>query len=75
MNGDSAAQAPSQVKRPKLAIKDQNTKRATGEKFIPLKIRDVEEIVNRNSTSTAAKRAITPPNLLGIERKIAYANR
>ena len=43
MNGDSAAQAPSQVKRPKLAIKDQNTKRATGEKFIPLKIRKSEK--------------------------------
>jgi len=71
VNGDSAAQAPSQVSNPKLAMKDQKTKRATGEKFIPLKMREVEEIVNKNSTSTAARRAITPPNLLGIERKIA----
>lgn len=29
----------------------------------------------KNSTSTDAARANTPPSLLGIERKIAYANR
>lgn len=29
----------------------------------------------RNRTSTEAARASTPPSLLGIERRMAYANR
>lgn len=29
----------------------------------------------RKSTSTEAARASTPPSLLGIERRMAYANR
>lgn len=29
----------------------------------------------KNRTSMAATRAITPPNLFGIDRRIAYANK
>jgi hypothetical protein len=54
-----------------LATKDQKTKRAIGEKFIPLKIKVEEETVKTNKNITAKTRPATPPNLLGIERKIA----
>jgi hypothetical protein len=75
VKGSSAGQAPSQVRIKKLATNVQKTKRATGEKFIPLKIRDVEEIEKTNRKATAANKAMTPPSLLGIERRIAYANK
>lgn len=71
MKGSSAGHAPSHVRIKKLATKAQNTKRATGEKFIPLKIREEEDSENTNKKATAASRAITPPNLFGIERRIA----
>jgi hypothetical protein len=35
----------------------------------------LEEILNKNKTITAKTKPTTPPNLLGIERKIAYANK
>jgi len=71
VKGSSAGHAPSQVKIKKLATNVQNTKRATGEKFIPLKIKVVEEIEKTNKKVTAASNAITPPSLLGIDRRIA----
>ena len=71
MYGLSAGQLPNQVNKAKLATKDQKTKRAMGEKFIPLKIREDDEIVKTNKNITARTNPITPPNLLGIERKIA----
>jgi hypothetical protein len=52
-------------------MKVQNRKRATGEKLNPENKRVFELIVNKNNTITAATRPITPPNLLGIERRIA----
>jgi hypothetical protein len=53
----------------KFATKAQNTKRANGEKFIPLKIREDEDRENTNRKATAASNAITPPNSLGIDQK------
>jgi hypothetical protein len=69
--GVSAGHLPNQVRRKKLATNLQYTNRAIGEKFIPLKIRDVEEIVNTNKNTTARTRPNTPPSLLGMERRIA----
>jgi hypothetical protein len=50
-------------------------RRVTGEKLNPLKISDLEFWLNRKRTRTARTKPKTPPNLLGIERKIAYANK
>jgi len=41
----------------------------------PLKINFFDEIENANKNKTAINKPITPPNLLGIERRIAYAKR
>jgi hypothetical protein len=71
----SAGQDPNQVSRQKLAIKAQKIRRVTGEKLNPLKISDLEFWLNRKRTRTARTKPKTPPNLLGIERKIAYANK
>ena len=71
LNGSSAGQLPSQVRRIKLEIKDQKTIREIGEKLKPLK-RSLDLInVNKNRKRTEKRRAKTPPNLLGIERRIA----
>jgi hypothetical protein len=35
----------------------------------------VLEIIIENKIKIERRRAITPPNLLGIERRMAYANR
>ena len=75
MYGDSAGQLPSQVKIRKLDTKDQNTKRARGENIIPLNKSLELEIVNAKRNKTDKRRPITPPSLLGIERRIAYAKR
>jgi hypothetical protein len=70
LNGVSAGHLPSQVNKPKVTTNDQKTVRDRGEKEKPLKIRLEENKEKRNSLSTAIKREITPPNLLGIERRI-----
>jgi hypothetical protein len=75
LKGSSAGHLPSQVKRKKLPIKDQNTKRATGEKLNPLKRSFLLEILKKKRETTDKAKASTPPNLLGIERRIAYANK
>ncbi len=49
----------------------QYTKRAIGEKFIPLKMILEEETVNTNRNITERTNPNTPPNLLGMERRIA----
>jgi hypothetical protein len=54
-----------------LPINDQKTKREIGEKLKPLKRSFELERVNRNRKRTEKRRAMTPPSLLGIERKIA----
>jgi hypothetical protein len=54
-----------------LPIKDQKTRRAIGEKLNPLNKSLELETVKRNKKRTENNRAITPPSLLGIERKIA----
>ena len=71
LKGLEAGHLPSQVNSKKEVMKDQNVKRERGEDEKPLKIRLEENIENKNSPNTAMSRATTPPNLLGIERKIA----
>jgi len=75
LKGSSAGQLPNQVRRKKLPIKDQNTKRATGEKLNPLKRSFLLEILKKKRETTDRTRASTPPSLLGIERRMAYANK
>jgi len=75
LKGSSAGQLPNQVRRKKLPIKDQNTKRATGEKLNPLKRSFLLEILKKKRETTDRTSASTPPNLLGIERRMAYANK
>jgi len=55
----------------KFLINLQYKKRAIGEKLNPLKIKFFEQIEKANRTITAETNPATPPNLLGIERKIA----
>ena len=71
VNGDSAGQAPSQVNSRKLETRDQNRKRETGENMHPLKKWFDEEIEKRKRKETERSKPMTPPSLLGIERKIA----
>jgi hypothetical protein len=71
LKGSSAGHLPSQVSKKKLPTKSQKTKRATGEKLKPLKRTFLLETENINKNNTESRRAKTPPNLLGIERKIA----
>lgn len=42
---------------------------------MPLNNNFVLEIENKNKNKTETNNPRTPPSLLGIERKIAYANR
>ena len=69
--GDSAGQAPNQVKRKKLETKVQNKNREKGENIHPLKKWLDLEIEKRNKNMTERTNPTTPPSLLGIERKIA----
>ena len=71
LKGLSAGHEPSQVNNTKLEVKDQKRSRARGEKLNPENSRDLEQMVNKNRTKTAATRPKTPPSLLGIERRIA----
>ena len=69
--GSSAGQLPNQVKRIKTETKDQKRKRAKGEKLNPQKRSFELENVKKKRNKTEKRRAKTPPNLLGIERRIA----
>jgi hypothetical protein len=71
LKGSSAGQLPSQVNKRNTETKLQNKKRATGEKLNPLNRSLDLETVKRNINKTDKRRATTPPNLLGIERRIA----
>ena len=71
MYGDSAGHLPNQVRRRKFETKDQKTRRANGENIMPLKRSFDEEIVKANRANTDKRRPMTPPNLLGMERRIA----
>jgi len=55
--------------------KDQKINRLTGEKLKPVNSKFEARIGNRNKIITDNKSAITPPSLLGMERRIAYANK
>jgi hypothetical protein len=71
LKGVSAGQLPNQVKRRNTVTKLQNTTRLIGEVLNPLliKLELLKEKANNNKT--AKSKATTPPNLLGIERRIA----
>jgi len=69
--GDSAGQAPNHVRTKKQETNLQKTKRAIGEAENPLNKRVLENNEKRNKHITAKTKPTTPPNLLGIERKIA----
>jgi hypothetical protein len=71
VKGDSAGQAPSQVKRKKLETNLQKTKRARGENITPLKSSFLDLTLKRKRERTESNKPTTPPTLLGIERKIA----
>lgn len=72
--GGSAGIIPNQVNKIKSAIKNQKTSRPRGEKTTPPTQRGVRKGY-KNKTRIDIKRPITPPNLLGIERRMAYANK
>jgi hypothetical protein len=59
------------VRRIKTDTNLQNTKREIGECENPLNNEFLEKKENRKRESTASNRPITPPSLLGIERRMA----
>jgi len=71
VNGNSAAHLPNQVSKKNTLTKDQNIKRVIGLNCIPVNTKLLELIGNKKRTNTAISIATTPPNLLGIERRIA----
>lgn len=74
MNGCSTGWLPTHVKMNRLAAKVQNSSWEAGRNTM-VRCLDLCRMGLRNRISTEATRARTPPNLLGIERRIAYANR
>ena len=74
INGSSTGRPPIHVKIAHEAIKVQNRNCLIGQNAIPrLLLLDVRG--SKNRIRSAANRAITPPNLLGIDRRIAYTHR
>lgn len=72
--GGSAGIIPSHVSSRKLATKTQKRTRRMGEKTTPPEKRgDRKEKMKRIRIDIT--NAATPPNLLGMERRIAYAKR
>jgi len=59
------------VRRKKTATNLQNTKREIGECENPLNKEFVENKENKKRERTASNKPMTPPSLLGIERRIA----
>lgn len=74
MKGCSTGWLPIHVRIVRLATKVQNRSWERGRKVIA-RCLDLWRRGIRNRISTDAARARTPPSLLGIERRIAYANR
>ena len=74
MKGCSTGWLPIQVRMRRLATRAQNRSCDSGRKVI-VRCLDLWRSGLRNKISTEAARARTPPSLLGIERRIAYANR
>lgn len=74
MKGCSTGWLPTQVRMRRLATSIQNRSWEKGRKAI-VRCLDVWRRGARNRTRTEAARARTPPNLLGIDRRMAYANR
>ena len=74
MNGCSTGWLPIHVRMRRLATRVQNRSWEMGRKVI-VRCLDLWRKGIRNRIRTEAARANTPPNLLGIERRIAYANR
>ena len=70
MYGSSAGCPPIQVKIKKSPTKNQNKILLSCLLLKPLNLL-LWRWGKKNKTSTLAARAITPPNLLGIDRKIA----
>lgn len=74
INGSSTGCPPIHVRIIMLAMKDQKNSLVRGRKMV-LRCLDVCRRGVRNSTKIEKRRARTPPNLFGIERRMAYANR
>jgi len=75
MNGASAGQLPSQVRRRNVPVRDQNISCFTGHQVHPIWSFLLSSIGRVASTRIAANRAITPPSLFGTDRRIAYTHR
>lgn len=74
MNGCSTGWLPTHVRIIRLATRIQKRSWESGRKAI-VRCLDLCRRGLRNKISTEAARASTPPSLLGIERRMAYANR
>lgn len=74
MNGCSTGWLPTHVRMRRLAARVQNRSWERGRKVI-VRCLDLWRKGIRNRTSTEAAKASTPPSLLGIERRMAYANK
>ena len=74
MKGCSTGWLPTHVRMKRLATSVQNKSWESGRKVI-VRCLDLWRKGIRNRISTEAARANTPPSLLGIERRMAYANR
>lgn len=74
MKGCSTGCPPIQVRVSRLAVKIQNSVWEIG-RNIRLRCLDVWSRGMMRRIRIDASRARTPPSLLGIERRIAYANR
>lgn len=74
MNGCSTGWPPIQVRVIRLAVRIQNRVWEIG-RNIRLRCLDVWRRGMIRRIKMEAKRASTPPSLLGIDRRMAYANR
>lgn len=74
MNGCSTGWLPTQVRIRRLATRAQNRICDRGRKVIE-RCFDLCSRGVRNRTRTEAASASTPPSLLGMDRRMAYANR
>lgn len=74
MKGCSTGWLPTHVRISRLVTRIQNISWDKGRKVI-VRCFDLCKNGIRNRIRTEAARARTPPNLLGIERRMAYANR
>lgn len=70
MNGFSTGCPPIHVSTNRLAIRDQNRICVSGRNWV-VRCFDVCRAGIRNNTRMDIRRASTPPNLFGIDRRIA----